>query len=446
MADAAATAGAGGSGTRSGSKQSTNPADNYHLARRRTLQVVVSSLLTEAGFESAEKASVETLTEMLQSYISEIGRSAKSYCEHTARTQPTLSDIVVTLVEMGFNVDTLPAYAKRSQRMVITAPPVTNQPVTPKALTAGQNRPHPPHIPSHFPEFPDPHTYIKTPTYREPVSDYQVLREKAASQRRDVERALTRFMAKTGETQSLFKDDVSTFPLIAARPFTIPYLTALLPSELEMQQMEETDSSEQDEQTDTENLALHISMEDSGAEKENTSVLQQNPSLSGSRNGEENIIDNPYLRPVKKPKIRRKNSPSLSQRPAGRCSSRMGALQWGPARCFCFWRVTVLAAPSFFHIVPLTSMTLPHFPCYFWPSFSFLALPSSLLSHGWSQTLHLCVCMEMAHLLLHLQPSSLQDASASSCPVILSFQHSQSRSPFPPKPLPLHSFPTSDKD
>ena len=40
---------------------------------------------------------------------------------------------------------------------------MTNQPVTPKALTAGQNRPHPPHIPSHFPEFPDPHTYIKTP-------------------------------------------------------------------------------------------------------------------------------------------------------------------------------------------------------------------------------------------------------------------------------------------
>ncbi|XP_067166728.1 transcription initiation factor TFIID subunit 8 isoform X4 [Apteryx mantelli] len=201
MADTAS----GGSGTRSGSKQPTTPADNYYLARRRTLQVVVSSLLTEAGFESAEKAAVETLTEMLQSS------------------------------------------------------PVTNQPVTPKALTAGQNKPHPSHIPGHFPEFPDPHTYIKTPTYREPVSDYQVLREKAASQRRDVERALTRFMAKTGETQSLFKDDVSTFPLIAARPFTVPYLTALLPSELEMQQMEETDSSEQDDQTDTENLPLHMS-------------------------------------------------------------------------------------------------------------------------------------------------------------------------------------------
>nr|XP_033773176.1 transcription initiation factor TFIID subunit 8 isoform X1 [Geotrypetes seraphini] len=293
------------SSSRSG-KHSSNPTDNYSLARRRTLQVVVSSLLTEAGFESAEKAAVETLTEMLQSYLSEIGRSSKSYCEHTARTQPTLSDIVVTLVEMGFNVETLPSYAKRSQRMVITAPPVTNQPMTPKALSAGQSKQHPAHIPSHFPEFPDPHTYIKTPTYREPVSDYQTLREKVASQRRDVERALTRFMAKTGETQSLFKDDISTFPLIAARPFSIPYLNALLPSELEMQQMEETDSSEQEEQTDTEMLSMHMHADDSGAEKENMSVLQQNTALQAGRNGEENMIDNPYLRPVKKPKPRRK--------------------------------------------------------------------------------------------------------------------------------------------
>ncbi|KAF6270533.1 hypothetical protein mRhiFer1_009670 [Rhinolophus ferrumequinum] len=123
--------------------------------------------------------------------------------------------------------------------MVITASPVTIQPVTPKTLVAGQNRPHPTHIPSHFPEFPDPHTYIKTPMCREPVRDYQI---------------------------------------------------------------------EQDEQTDTENLPFHISTEDSGAEKENTSVLQQNPSLPGSRNGEENIIGNAYLRPMKKSKSGRKES------------------------------------------------------------------------------------------------------------------------------------------
>ncbi|ROL47022.1 Transcription initiation factor TFIID subunit 8 [Anabarilius grahami] len=285
---------------RSGSsKTSTSPTENYQLARRRTLQVVVSSLLTECGFESAEKAAVETLTEMMQSYITEVGRCAKANCEHTARSTPTLSDVVITLVEMGFNVDTLPVYAKRSQRMVITAPPVTNAPVVPKALTAGQKRTHPTHIPSHFPEFPDPHTYIKTPTFREPVSEYQVVREKAASQRRDVERALTRFMAKTGETQSLFKDDISAFPLISARPSSIPYLSALLPSELELQTLEETDSSEQDDQTDTENNPSH------SADKEN-SVLPPGGVVPTGKANEENMIDNPYLRPVKKPKVRRK--------------------------------------------------------------------------------------------------------------------------------------------
>ncbi|XP_060793345.1 transcription initiation factor TFIID subunit 8 [Neoarius graeffei] len=307
MADPAVAGGGSlNAGMRSGgNKPTTSPAENYSLARRRTLQVVVSSLLTECGFESAEKAAVETLTEMMQSYITEVGRCAKASCEHTARSSPTLSDVVITLVEMGFNVDSLPLYAKRSQRMVITAPPVTNSPVIPKALIAGQKRTHPAYIPSHFPEFPDPHTYIKTPTFREPVSDYQVLREKAASQRRDVERALTRFMAKTGETQSLFKDDVTAFPLIAAKPSSIPYLSALLPSELELQSLEETDSSEQDDQTDSENNANNINSDDAGADKENA-VLPPGGGVPSMKNNEENMIDNPYLRPVKKPKVRRK--------------------------------------------------------------------------------------------------------------------------------------------
>ena len=55
----------------SGGKAASSPAENYHLARRRTLQVVVSALLTESGFESAEKAAVETLTEMMQSCMYE---------------------------------------------------------------------------------------------------------------------------------------------------------------------------------------------------------------------------------------------------------------------------------------------------------------------------------------------------------------------------------------
>ena len=45
----------------------------------------------------------------------------------------------------------------------------------------------------------DSHTYVRTPTHKQPVTDYVGVREKASSQKRDVERALTRFIAKTGK-------------------------------------------------------------------------------------------------------------------------------------------------------------------------------------------------------------------------------------------------------
>lgn len=51
---------------------------------------------------------------------------------------------------------------------------------------------------------------------------------------------------------------VTILSVIAARPSAIPYLSALLPSELELQTLEETDSSEQDDQTDSENTAGNI--------------------------------------------------------------------------------------------------------------------------------------------------------------------------------------------
>ena len=46
--------------------------------------------------------------------------------------------------------------------------------------------------------------------------------------------------------------------VIAAQRSAIPYLSALLPSELELQTLEETDSSEQDDQTDSENTPGNI--------------------------------------------------------------------------------------------------------------------------------------------------------------------------------------------
>ncbi|XP_078806334.1 transcription initiation factor TFIID subunit 8-like isoform X2 [Oryzias latipes] len=72
-----------------------------------------------------------------------------------------------------------------------------------------------------------------------------------------------------------------------------------------LQSLEETDSSEQDNQTDSENAAGNINSDDPGADKQN-SMLPPSAVVSSAKANEDNMIDNPYLRPVKKPKVRRK--------------------------------------------------------------------------------------------------------------------------------------------
>lgn len=50
-------------------------------------------------------------------------------------------------------------------------------------------------------------------THKQPVTEYEAIREKAASQKRDIERALTKFLAKTSETHNLFNtEDNQVFP------------------------------------------------------------------------------------------------------------------------------------------------------------------------------------------------------------------------------------------
>ncbi|XP_077978486.1 transcription initiation factor TFIID subunit 8-like [Glandiceps talaboti] len=289
---------------------------NLCAARRKGLTACVAALCFDSGFQSADKASIETLTEMAQSYISELGRSSRAYCELSGRTEPMLNDVAVALIEMGTDLAALTSFAKKSQRVIIQPQEQMKAPVTPRILQAGEKKPHPSHIPDFLPAFPNPHAYIKTATFRRPETEYQAIREKAASQRRDVERALTRFMAKTGETQSLFPDDESAFPLIACKPPPIAYLDALLPHQHEMLDDDTDDQSEHTDSQDSEMLNMKENREDN-LDLSQTSQEEGAGDMSASQQSNdrtESVIDNPYLKPVKKPKVRRKlktSQPSL---------------------------------------------------------------------------------------------------------------------------------------
>ncbi|KAK7873130.1 hypothetical protein R5R35_006356 [Gryllus longicercus] len=260
--------------------------------RRRTLVSTVSCLLNEIAIDSADNASIETLTEVIESLIVEIGSSSRSYCELSGRTEPVIGDVIMALVNMGLSLEGIEQHAYRSNASVLAAPLTGVNPKTLNILQAGVKQSHPCYIPTHLPFFPDPHAYIRTPTHKQPVTEYEAIREKAANQKRDVERALTRFVAKTSETHSLFlSEDNNMFPLIACNTQFPVYLKALLPSDQVFDFEEEFPSSPQ------RSRKCRETEEDGEEIKEGEE----------SGKGESDVIDNPYLRPVKVPRKKKKS-------------------------------------------------------------------------------------------------------------------------------------------
>ena len=148
---------------------------------RACLRVAVSSLCTEVGFDCADSTALETMTEMTQSLLVELGRSSRAFCELASRVEPVSADIMLAMVEMGIPVTGLQEYAMRSNRLTLPAPSQTVTAKQTAILHTGNKKRHPIHIPEHLPEMPDSHSYIRTPTHRQPDTDYESVREKAAS-------------------------------------------------------------------------------------------------------------------------------------------------------------------------------------------------------------------------------------------------------------------------
>lgn len=196
-------------------------------ARRRVLNLAVSTVLLETGFDSADKMSLETLTEMLQccmfSYyifycfvlttfssksflfqfhliatiifsqlfsfywtwqlskrilwtIGKSWTSAKWYCYGFDEYGYDLTffnshwcllnkfySLLTSLYLAGISIQGIEQYAARPNRHVIQPPQQATAPRTPAMLSAGAKAKPAPHIPFHLPPLPDPHAYIRTP-------------------------------------------------------------------------------------------------------------------------------------------------------------------------------------------------------------------------------------------------------------------------------------------
>jgi len=285
--------------------------------RRKILNIAIAQMLSEKGFTSADKDCLETLTEMLQSLIVEAGRSAKSYCELAGRTEPVLGDVVVALSEMGISLNGIESFAKRDNKSVIPMPPQQSQQKQLSLLQAGAKSSLPSYMNGHYvPDLPDPHAYVRTPTHKQPVTEYEAIREKAATQKRDIERALTKYLSKTTETHSLFDNEDNMFPLIACKPSHPPYVAALNPTdqvfdfeELEYHYLvanrtEDVTAKDENDENESGNDEEGENQEGKGESKE-----KGNPDLEIKPNSVTNkaILENPnikspYLRAATLPK------------------------------------------------------------------------------------------------------------------------------------------------
>lgn len=93
----------------------------------------------------------------------QIGLSARNYCEFSGRTVPVVGDVVLALANMGINFKGIEEFAKREKHAIIPNPCQQQPQKQTNLLQAGAKYPHPSHVPSYLPPFPDPHAYIRTP-------------------------------------------------------------------------------------------------------------------------------------------------------------------------------------------------------------------------------------------------------------------------------------------
>ena len=120
----------------------------------------------------------------------------------------------------------------------------------------------------------------------------------AASQKRDVERALTRFIAKTGKIHNLFNsEDSNLFPLISCvkeeEEYKLPtYVDALIFKDqvFEEEEVERRPKRRRHNQRPDEN------------DDDDDDMSRLNDSIAESE-----VIDNPFLRPVRMPRNNKKS-------------------------------------------------------------------------------------------------------------------------------------------
>ncbi|XP_052173068.1 transcription initiation factor TFIID subunit 8 [Diospyros lotus] len=179
---------------------------------RAVSRIAVAQVCESVGFESFNESALEALTDIAVRYLRDLGKTASFYANLAGRTECNVFDVVQGLEDLGSSsgfagaseirncitgsgmVKELVEYVENAEEIPF-AQPVPHFPVMrtrtmiPSFFQMGETPPFK-HIPPWLPAFPDPHTYIHTPTWNERETDPRADKIELARQRRKAERSL----------------------------------------------------------------------------------------------------------------------------------------------------------------------------------------------------------------------------------------------------------------
>ncbi|XP_065662173.1 transcription initiation factor TFIID subunit 8 [Hydra vulgaris] len=203
-------------------------------SNRKLLYLSAAAICKESGFEGASDVCLETLTELLQAYLTELTRTCRCFSELSHRTTPDFTDVKMALAEVGGTLNDIHMFSKHTHNQTFKIAP-TKPVIENKTLKCGLPKITPPsYIPTYFPEYPEVYSFVHTPTIRKPPSQYQVVRERMASQRQMTEASLIKYIDRTNpsDTQIFENVDTKLYPISTVSIEPWPYLNALLLSNI----------------------------------------------------------------------------------------------------------------------------------------------------------------------------------------------------------------------
>ncbi|KAL6987368.1 hypothetical protein U1Q18_013117 [Sarracenia purpurea var. burkii] len=179
---------------------------------REVSKIAVAQICKSVGFENFNESALDDLTDIAIRYVRDLGKTASFYANLAGRTESNVFDVIQGLEDLcsfrGFSgasevgrwitgsgsVRQIVEYVGDAEEVPFAQaiphfPVMRNQVMTPSFKLMGET-PAFKHIPPWLPAFPDPHTYIYTPTWNERATDPRADKIELARQRRKAERSL----------------------------------------------------------------------------------------------------------------------------------------------------------------------------------------------------------------------------------------------------------------